>query len=470
MSAGTPTGLPVVVIAGRPNVGKSTLFNALTRTRDALVADQPGVTRDRIYGRASLAGRETILVDTGGLASDVDALAAQAGRQTWVALAEADVVAFVIDGRAALNADDYALAARIRRLDRPVVLVVNKTDGIDIDRALAEAAELGLGDILAISAAHRRGLDRLAQTLAEHLPPVDPDAAAPPSADTIRLALIGRPNVGKSTLLNRLLGETRSIAADLPGTTRDPVSADLERDGRQYRLVDTAGMRRRGRNIAGIESLSTLKAMQAMQASDVTCLLLDAEEGVTEQDARLAGHVAEAGRGLVIALNKWDGVDQAARTRCLEQAGERLGFITWAPVVLLSALHGSGLGELFDAIETVHDAACASPSSGMLNRILERATAQHAPPVVRRFAAKLKYAHPGGNFPTRIIIHGNHTDSVPESYRRYLVNRFRAELELVGVPLKLVFRDSDNPYAGKRNRLTPRQIKRRQRVRGRQRR
>jgi GTP-binding protein len=261
------------------------------------------------------------------------------------------------------------------------------------------------------------------------------------------------------------MGDERALTADLPGTTRDPVTGDLERDGRSYRLVDTAGIRRRRTKQEAIESLSTLKAMQAMADADVVCLLVDAADGVTEQDARLAGHVVEAGRGLVIALNKWDGLDEAARRACLQTAGERLRFVSWAPVAVVSALHGSGLGELFDAIETVHDAACRSLPSGQLTRTLEKAVQAHAPPVVQRFAAKLRYAHPGGNFPTRIVIHGNRTRHVPPDYRRFLVNRFRSAFDLVGVPIQLVFKDSDNPYAGRRNTLTPRQVKRRQRLR-----
>ncbi|MBS3744772.1 MAG: GTP-binding protein, partial [Wenzhouxiangellaceae bacterium] len=250
-----------------------------------------------------------------------------------------------------------------------------------------------------------------------------------------------------------------------PGTTRDPIAAEIDRDGRRYRMVDTAGIRRKRHRHEAVESLSTLKAMQAMQQADMVCLLLDAGEGITDQDARLAGHAADAGRGLVIVFNKWDGLDERQRRQCLEDAGDKLKFVSWAPVVILSALYGSGVGELFDAIETVYDAACRSLSSGRLSRVLNRATEAHAPPVVHRFAAKLRYAHPGGNFPTRIVIHGNRTEHVPPAYRRYLINRFRKEFDLPGVPIQLLFRDSDNPYAGRRNKLTPRQLKRRERIR-----
>jgi len=456
---------PIVVIAGRPNVGKSTLFNALTRTRDALVADQPGVTRDRIYGRSVIGGRDVVLVDTGGLDPDPDLLVQGAGRQTRIALEEADVIVFLVDGRGAVTSDDLEIAASIRQLGKPVVLAVNKTDGLDADAAVAEFAGLGLSEPLPIAAAHRRGLESLGSALAARMPAPPGESASVVSADVIHLALIGRPNVGKSTLLNRLTGGERAVTADLPGTTRDPVAAEIQRDGRHYRLVDTAGIRRKRHRHEVVESLSTLKAMQAMQAADVVCLLLDADEGVTDQDARLAGHAADAGRALVIVLNKWDGLDERQRRQCLEDAGDRLRFVAWAPVVIVSALHGSGLGELFDAIETVYDAACRSLSSGRLSRVLNKATEAHAPPVVQRFAAKLRYAHPGGNFPTRIVIHGNRTEHVPAAYQRYLVNRFRKEFDLPGVPIQLVFRDSDNPYAGRRNKLTPRQIKRRERIR-----
>ncbi len=461
----TQPSLPVVVIAGRPNVGKSTLFNALTRTRDALVADQPGVTRDRIYGRARLAHRDCVLVDTGGLDPDPDRLVQGVGRQTWLALEEADVVLFVVDGRGAMTSEDQDIAARLRQLGKPVVVTVNKTDGLDPDTAALEFAALALSDLVPISAAHRRGLESLSGSVASLLPEADEDGVRPGEGAGIRLALIGRPNVGKSTLLNRLVGDERAITADLPGTTRDPVSGDIERDGRRYHLVDTAGIRRRRTRQEAVESLSTLKAMQAMVDAEVVCLLVDASEGVTDQDARLAGHVADAGRGLVVVLNKWDGLDERQRKICLQDAGERLRFVAWAPVVILSALHGSGIAELFDAVETVYDAACAPLSSGRLNRVLERAVEAHSPPVVQRFAPKLRYAHPGGNFPTRVIIHGNRTEHVPPAYRRYLVNRFRDEFELVGVPIRLIFRDSENPYAGRRNKLTPRQVKRRKRMR-----
>ncbi|NKI34550.1 ribosome biogenesis GTPase Der [Wenzhouxiangella sp. XN79A] len=462
--------MPVVVIAGRPNVGKSTLFNALTRTRDALVADQPGVTRDRIYGRAQLDGRDVLLVDTGGLDPDGDRINQRAQAQTRAALQEADLVLLVVDGREPPGGEDYEIAQSLRKLDVPVRVAVNKTDGIDIDQAIAEFSALGLPALIPIAAAHRRGLESLSRAVLEALPPAAAEVPVEGAAgDTLRLALIGRPNVGKSTLLNRLLGEERAVTADQPGTTRDPVRADLERDGQLFQLVDTAGIRRRRAQHEAVESLSTLKALQAMERADVVCLLLDSSEGITDQDARLAGHVVEAGRGLVVVLNKWDSIDEKARNQLLKDAGDDLKFVSWAPVVILSALHGSGIGELLDAVRTVYDTACRRLSSGALSRVLEKAVEAHAPAVVQRFAPKLRYAHAGGNFPTRIIIHGNRTQHVQPAYRRYLINRFRESFDLVGVPIQLIFRDSENPFSGRRNTLTPRQIKRRQRVRKRKR-
>jgi len=462
--------LPVVVIAGRPNVGKSTLFNALTRTRDALVADQPGVTRDRIYGRARLDGREVLLVDTGGLDPDADRVNQRAQAQTRAALEEADLVVLIVDGREPPGGEDFEIAQTLRKLNKPVCVAVNKTDGIDADQAIAEFAALGLPGLIPIAAAHRRGLDVLTRALVEELPSAVTDAPVEGAeGDTLRLALIGRPNVGKSTLLNRLLGEERAVTADQPGTTRDPVRAALERDGQFFQLVDTAGIRRRRSQHEAVESLSTLKALQAMERADVVCLLVDAEEGITEQDARLAGHVVDAGRGLVVVLNKWDRLDEKARTSILKDAGDDLKFVSWAPVVILSALHGSGIGELLDAVRTVYESACRRLGSGVLSRVLEKAVEAHAPAVVQRFAPKLRYAHAGGNFPTRIIIHGNRTQHVQPGYRRFLINRFREAFDLIGVPIQLIFRDSENPFAGRRNKLTPRQIKRRQRVRKRKR-
>lgn len=456
------SALPVVAIVGRPNVGKSTLFNALTQTRDALVADTPGVTRDRIYGRAELAGRAVILVDTGGLdkAGDVIELGAQA--QTYLAIDEADVVLFLTDARAGIVPVEHEIAADLRSRGKSVIVAVNKTDGLDPDMALADAAELGLGELFPIAASHRRGLERLGRAVAERLPEVGDIGI--PDDDGLRLALIGRPNAGKSTLLNRLLGEERALTTPVAGTTRDPVHATVERDGVRYHLIDTAGIRRRRGSHEGIERFSTIKALQSVEQARIVCLVCDAIEGITEQDARLAGHVIEAGRGLVIAVNKWDAVDNDRRRAVLVEVAERLDFARFAPVVTISALHGSGLGELTDAIEHVKAAGEQEISTGALTRVLRDAVEAHPPPALQRKTPKLRYAHGGGHFPTRIVIHGNRVKGIPDQYQRYLVNIFRKHFRLTGIPIRLVFREGDNPYAGRRNPLTPRQIQKRRRL------
>jgi GTPase len=454
--------LPVVAIVGRPNVGKSTLFNALTRTRDALVADTPGVTRDRIYGRAVINGQPVILIDTGGLDEASGEVETGAQKQTRQAIDQADVIVFLSDGRAGVVPVEHQIAAELRSRNKPVVHAVNKTDGIDIDMALAEAAELGLGETCAIAASHRRGLGRLERILGDFLPEAAAEDELP--EDGIRLALIGRPNAGKSTLLNRLLGEERALATPVPGTTRDPIHATIERDGVTYHLVDTAGIRRRRGSHEGIERFSTIKALQAVEKARIVCLVCDSTEGVTEQDARLAGHVIDAGRGLVVVLNKWDAIDADRRRKVLVEVAERLDFARFAPVVTLSALHGSGLGELTDAVEHVNEVGMVELSTSALTRVLRKAVEAHPPPSIRRLAPKLRYAHGGGHFPLRVVIHGNRTDHVPDQYRRYLVNTLRKHFDLTGVPVRLVFRESDNPYAGRTNKLSPRQIQKRRRL------
>ncbi|WP_376695448.1 ribosome biogenesis GTPase Der [Wenzhouxiangella sp. EGI_FJ10305] len=454
--------LPVVAIVGRPNVGKSTLFNALTHTRDALVADTPGVTRDRIYGRASVAERRVILVDTGGLDQAGDEIELGAQAQTRLAIDEADAVLFLTDARAGILPVEHEIATDLRTRGKPVVHVVNKSDGLDPDLAVAEAAELGLGEIHPISASHRRGLDQLGQALAELLPEMEESGV--PDDDGLRLALIGRPNAGKSTLMNRLLGEERALATPVAGTTRDPIHATVERDGVRYHLIDTAGIRRRRGSHEGVERFSTIKALQSLEQARIVCLVCDAVEGITEQDARLVGHVIEAGRGLVIAINKWDAVDNDRRRAVLVEVAERLDFARFAPVVTISALHGSGLGELTDAIEHVQEAGEQELSTGALTRIMRDAVAAHPPPAVQRRTPKLRYAHSGGHFPTRIVIHGNRIRGIPDQYQRYLVNTFRKHFRLTGMPVRLVFREGDNPYAGRRNKLTPRQVEKRRRL------
>ncbi len=457
------SAVPVVAIVGRPNVGKSTLFNALTGRRDALVADIPGVTRDRIYGRAEMDSRTLILVDTGGLDDAGDDVELGAQAQTRIAIDEADLIVFLTDARAGIVPMDHEIARQLRQLGKRVIHAVNKTDGLDADMALAEASELGLGKAIAMAASHRRGLESLRQAVLNQLP--DDGSSALPDKDGLRLALIGRPNAGKSTLLNRLLGEERALATPIAGTTRDPIHATVERDGVTYHLIDTAGIRRRRGSHQGVERFSTIKALQSVEQARIVCLVCDAVEGVTDQDARLAGHVIEAGRGLVIGLNKWDAINAEQRRKLLVEVAERLDFARFAPVATISALHGSGLGELTDAVEHVYAAATQSLSTGALTRTLIDAVQAHPPPAVQRKTPKLRYAHSGGQFPTRIIIHGSRTSGLPESYRRYLINSFRKRFELTGVPVHLIFREGENPYAGRRNPLSPRQLQKRRRLR-----
>ncbi|NBB93265.1 MAG: ribosome biogenesis GTPase Der [Gammaproteobacteria bacterium] len=453
---------PVVAIVGRPNVGKSTLFNALTNSRDALVADTPGVTRDRIYGRAEIESRTVILVDTGGLDEAGDEVEQGAQAQTRLAIDEADVVVMLTDARSGILPVEHDIARDLRQRGKCVVHAVNKTDGLDASIALADAAELGLGEIVAIAASHRRGLEGLRQAIAELLPVAGDDAL--PDDDGLRLALIGRPNAGKSTLLNRLLGEERALATPVAGTTRDPIHATIERDGVRYHLIDTAGIRRRRGSHEGVERFSTIKALQSVEQARIVCLVCDAVEGITEQDARLAGHVIDAGRGLVIALNKWDALDNDQRRALLVEVAERLDFARFAPVVTISALHGSGLGELTDAIEHIQAAGEQELATGALTRVLRDAVSAHPPPSVDRKTPKLRYAHSGGHFPTRVVIHGTRTRGIPDQYQRYLVNALRKHFRLTGIPVRLVFREGENPYAGRRNVLTPRQLEKRKRL------
>jgi len=456
------SGLPIVAIVGRPNVGKSTLFNALTRTRDALVADFPGVTRDRIYGRAQLGERGVILIDTGGLETAAGEVQTGAQKQTRLAADEADVIIFVTDARAGITPDDMGIARWLRALDKPLIHAVNKVDGLSEAQAMADASELGLGEAQLIAASHRRGIERLGIEAETVLP--SPEPVAPRPDGVIRLALIGRPNAGKSTLLNRLLGEERALATPIAGTTRDPIHAEVERDGLHLHLVDTAGIRRRRGSHEGIERFTTIKALQAIEQAQVVCLLIDAVDGVTEQDARLAGHIIDAGRALIVVLNKWDVLDEKERRQLLVAMAERMDFTSFAPVVTVSALHGSGLGELTEAIDHVHSRARQEISTPILTRCLRRAVEAHPPPGGKRATPKLRYAHSGGIFPTRFVIHGNRTAHVAEQYRRYLINNFRRQFDLTGVPVRLIFKDSDNPYSGRKNKLTPRQIQKRKRL------
>jgi GTPase len=458
--------LPLVALVGRPNVGKSTLFNVLTRSRDALVHDQPGVTRDRQYGVCrQVEDRPFMVVDTGGLSGEDEGLAGLTAQQATSAIAEADLLLFVVDGRDGMVGLDKTIVEQLRRSGKPSMLVVNKTDGVDIDTALADFQGLGVQPMFPIAAAHKRGIGTLLGAIIERLPEAqEGEAEADFEPDRLRLAIVGRPNVGKSTLVNRLLGEERVIASEVPGTTRDSIAIDMERDGRKYRLIDTAGIRRRARVEEAVEKFSVLKTLQAVEHAQVVVVMLDATEGITDQDATVLGHVLEAGRGLVIALNKWDGLDEYRREQCRADISRKLAFVAYAQVLTLSAKHGSGLKELLRAVHKTYESATRKFSTSELTKALEAAYAALQPPVVRGFTAKLRFAHPGGSNPPTIIIHGTRVTSLPVSYKRYLENFFRKRFKLVGTPLRLEFRVGDNPFEGKKNVLTERQAKSRRRM------
>jgi GTP-binding protein len=456
--------LPVVAIVGRPNVGKSTLFNVLTKTRDALVADMPGVTRDRQYGISRVGPQPCLLVDTGGLVSNAEGIDYLTARQVHQAIEEAELVLFVVSARDGCMAEDEEIAGVLRRAAKTVLMVANKIDGLEENVALADFARLGMGDLVAVSGAHNRGLDHMMRAAGKLLPPPSTPEEEEDDQDLLRLAIIGRPNVGKSTLVNRLLGEERVLAFDQPGTTRDTISTRLERDGQEYELIDTAGVRRRSKVSEVIEKFSTVKALQAIERAHVVALMLDANEGLTDQDLTLLGHVLEQGRALVIVLNKWDGLEDDHRKHVKSELDRRLMYIPWARRITLSALHGSGIQELMRAVREAWNSARMDFSTPELTRVLKDAFDAHQPPMQHGRTAKLRYAHAGGKLPPRIIIHGSRTSTIPDSYQRYLANRFITHFKLKGTPLMLNFRDSENPYKDRKNTLTKRQVDKRQRL------
>jgi ribosome-associated GTPase EngA len=463
---------PVVALVGRPNVGKSTLFNRLTRSRAALVADFSGLTRDRHYGEGRVGGKPYIVVDTGGFEPVAKSgILVEMARQTRQAIAEADAVIFLVDARAGLNAHDQEIADLLRRTGRRVVLAVNKAEGMAHSAAIAEFHELGLGQPMAISAAHGDGVADLIDTalaglgeaedeLAYDLPEktdaqIEAELAAGDAAEAaeaprvehrIKLAIVGRPNVGKSTLINTLLGEERVIAFDMPGTTRDAIEIDFEREGVRYTLIDTAGLRKRGKVFEAIEKFSVIKTLQAIEASNVVLLMLDAQQDISEQDAHIAGFVLETGRALVVAINKWDGLDTERRERIMREFDRKLRFLSFARMHTVSALKGQGVNALLKSVQAAHAAAFAKLSTPKLTRELHAAVEQQPPPRKGIFRPKLRYAHQGGQNPPRIVIHGNALDAVPDSYRRYLETRFRQAFKLTGTPLRIEFKSSRNPY------------------------
>lgn len=455
---------PVIALVGRPNVGKSTLFNRLTRSRDALVADLPGLTRDRKYGEGQVDEQKFIVIDTGGLSGDEAGIDSHMAEQSMQAVQEADIVLFLVDAQIGLAASDEILANHLRTFEKPVHLVVNKVDGLNVDVVIADFYSLGLGEPFAVAASHGRGVAYMINTVLENVLENAPEADEEPEDAGIKIAAIGRPNVGKSTLINRMLGEDRVVVYDMPGTTRDSIYIPYERQDTKYTLIDTAGVRRRGKVSEAVEKFSVIKTLQAIQDCNVAILVLDARESIVDQDLHLLGFVLETGRSLVIALNKWDGMDPDARQRVKTDIERRLGFINFAKIHFISALHGTGVGDLYGSIERAYDSARRRLSSNQLTHYLEDMVMDHQPPMVRGRRIKFRYAHMGGSNPPTIVIHGNQTDSVPHSYRRYLENTFRKIMKLEGTPIRIEFRKGENPYAGRRNKLTPRQQHKKRRM------
>lgn len=470
--------LPVVALVGRPNVGKSTLFNRLTRSRDALVADYPGLTRDRQYGQAEVEEHPFIVIDTGGINGDEQGIDIKMAEQSLMAVEEADAVLFLVDARDGLTAADHGIAEYLRKQNKKVFLVANKIDGIDGDSAVAEFYSLGLGEqVHQIAAAHGRGVTQLL-TLAltphiealanpSHDENLRPEALSedsvlsdeelqeqledePQENDKIKLAIIGRPNVGKSTLTNRILGEERVVVYDMPGTTRDSVYIPMERNGREYTLIDTAGIRRRKNVTDVVEKYSVIKTLRAIEDANVCLLIIDAQEGISDQDLSLLGFILEAGRSLVLAVNKWDGLEEHEKDRIKTELDRRLGFIDFARVHFISALHGTGVGHLYESVEEAFISATKRISTAMVTKILDMAVFDHQPPLHQGRRIKLKYAHAGGYNPPIIIIHGNSAKKLPMSYKRYLMNYYRKSLKMMGTPIRIQFKDTLNPFAGKK--------------------
>jgi len=441
---------PTIVLVGRPNVGKSTLFNRLTKSRDAIVADVPGLTRDRHYGHGRLGKKPFLVVDTGGFEPLVkDGILHEMARQTEQAIAEADAVIFVVDGRTGLTPHDKEIANKLRRIDRPVFVAVNKAEGLNSGMVEADFHELGLGEPNAISAAHGEGVRGLIDLALDGFPEPEDDEW---HSDAIRVAIVGRPNVGKSTLINTLLGEERVIAFDAPGTTRDSIEIDFERDGRKYVLVDTAGMRKRGKVFEAIEKFSVVKTLQSIEDANVVILMVDAQADVSDQDAHIADFIVQSGRALVVAVNKWDGLEAYVREQTRQTLQRKLKFLDFAKFHFISALENVGLANMFRSVDAAYSAAMTKLSTPRLTRVLADAVARQAPPKHGLFRPKPRYAHQGGSNPPIIVVHGNAVDQIADSYRRYLEHTFREAFHLQGTPLRIQFVAGKNPFADKERR------------------
>jgi GTPase len=455
--------IPVIALVGRPNVGKSTLFNRLTRTRDAIVADYPGLTRDRKYGEGTIENRRFIVIDTGGISGEEEGIDSMMAGQSLLAIQEADVVLFILDSRAGVLAADHMIAKHLRVNNKKTFLVANKIDGVDPDLALAPFYELGLGEIFATTATHGRGVMSMMEEVLAEIPETLDDTQLS-NATGIKIAIVGRPNVGKSTLVNRLLGEERVVVFDEPGTTRDSIYIHYERFGQPFTLIDTAGVRRRKNIDLTVEKFSIVKTMQAIDDANVVVLVMDASEGVVEQDLHLMGATIEAGRALVIALNKWDGLDDSHKQYVKSEIERRLRFVDFATIHFISALHGTGVGNLYKSIEKAYQSATDKFSTNYLTRILEDAVREHQPPMIQGRRIKLRYAHPGGHNPPIVVIHGNQTSDIPSHYVKYLEKTYRRVLDLHGTPIRIEFRTSDNPFTAKKNVMTQQQFIKKRRL------
>lgn len=478
--------IPTIALVGRANVGKSTLFNRLTKTRDALVADFPGLTRDRKYGKANLGGSDFILIDTGGIDGEEFGIEIEMADQAMAAIAEADLIFFIVDVKLGLNPGDFSIAKHLRQQNKNTIIVANKVDGIDADSHLGQFYELGFEHIYPIAASQGRGIkqlvDALPNLLGEEFIAFSENQQKQVAAEqeiyenlsdeerlaklheNIKIAIVGRPNVGKSTLTNRILGEERVIVYDMPGTTRDSIYIEMERSGQKYTLIDTAGVRRRGKVNLTVEKFSVIKTLKAIEDCNVAILVIDGADNISDQDLSLLGFILNSGRALVIAVNKWDDLDQDKKNEIKNELDRRLGFINFARIHFISALKGTGVDSVFYSINEAYKSATTRFNTALLTRILRMATDEHQPPLSAGRRTKLKYAHAGGYNPPIVVIHGNMTDRLNDSYKRYLTNYFRQSLKIIGTPIRLEFQDSENPFAGKRNTLTPNQMRKRARL------
>lgn len=449
--------IPVLALVGRPNVGKSSLFNALTKSRQALVADEPGVTRDRQYGEVKVGDVPFILIDTGGLVSEADGIAKFIVESAKAAIEDSDIILFLVDARAGVTPEDQAIAELLRKTQKPVIVVVNKVDGLDEEVATAEFFEFGFGTPIPISAAHKGNIEapmKRAKKLIDEVPVRDLPLI---EAKGIKIALVGRPNVGKSTLTNRMLGEERVIVCDMPGTTRDSIYIPFTHHNDEFTIIDTAGVRRRGRINENVEKFSVVKTLQAIRDSNVVIFLVDARESLTDQDLSLLDFVISCGRSLVFCVNKWDGLDLDQKERVKDDIDRRMSFLDYVETFFISALHGTNVGLLFDAVKRAYESSIKELPTPLLTELLERAVLEHNPPMVRGRRIKLKYVHCGGHNPPTLVIHGNQLEDLPESYIKYLERFYQKALKMVGTPILIERKTSKNPYAGKYEKLTPRQ-------------